>query len=61
MVLFDSHADHPGVIFDDCLTAEAAPKLAGYDIRHIRRLALAGTLDAHRVGRSRLIKVSSLM
>ena len=24
MALFDSHADQSGVIFDDCLTAEAA-------------------------------------
>ena len=29
MVLFDSHTDHPGVIFDDCLTAEAASRLTG--------------------------------
>ena len=61
MVLFDSHTDHPDVIFDDCLTVEAASKLTGYNIQHIRRLALAGTLDAHRIGRSWLIKVSSLM
>ena len=60
MVLFDSQNDHPGVIVDNCLTAEAAAKLTGYNIQHIRRLALAGKLDAHRVGRSWLIKVSSL-
>jgi excisionase family DNA binding protein len=61
MVHFDSHIDQPGVIFDDCLTAEAASKLTGYNIQHIRRLALAGTLDAHRVGRSWLFKVASPM
>ena len=60
MFPFDSHTDQPGVIYDDCLTAEAASKLTGYNIQHIRRLALAGTLDAHRVGRSWLIKLSSL-
>ncbi|MBN1121547.1 MAG: helix-turn-helix domain-containing protein [Anaerolineae bacterium] len=60
MVLFDSYTDQSGVIFDDCLTAEAASRLTGYNIQHIRRLALSGTLDAHRVGRSWLIKLSSL-
>lgn len=60
MVLFDSQIEQSGVIFDDCLTAEAASRLTGYNIQHIRRLALSGTLDAHRVGRSWLIKLSSL-
>lgn len=31
MVHFDSHIDHPGVIFDDYLTAEAASRLTGYN------------------------------
>ena len=60
MFLFDSQTDQPGVIYDECLTAEAASKLTGYNIQHIRRLALSGTLEAHRVGRSWLIKLSSL-
>jgi hypothetical protein len=36
-MFFDSYTDHPGVIFDDCLTAEAASELTGYNIQHIRR------------------------
>ena len=39
MFLFDSHTDEPGVIYYECLTAEAASKLTGYNIRHIRLLA----------------------
>ncbi len=52
--------DSPGVVLDGCVTAEAAAKLTGYNLQHIRRLALAGKLDALRIGRSWLIKLSSL-
>jgi len=60
MGLFDSDREHPGIIFDNCLTSEAASELTGYNIQHIRRLVCAGKLDAYRVGRSWLIKMSSL-
>jgi excisionase family DNA binding protein len=52
--------DCPGVITEKCLTAEAAAALTGYNVQHIRRLAYAGKLEATQVGRSWLIKVSSL-
>jgi excisionase family DNA binding protein len=52
--------NHPGVIVEDCVTAEAAAELTGYNIQHIRRLAYAGKLEATQVGRSWLIKVRSL-
>ena len=57
--LFLRHND-PGVIVEDCITAEAAATLTGYNIQHIRRLISASKLDAIRVGRSWLIKVRSL-
>jgi len=52
--------DHPGVILEGCVTAEAAADLTGYNIQHIRRLACDGKLDAIHVGRSWLIKIRSL-
>jgi excisionase family DNA binding protein len=61
MVPFDLlAARHPGVILEGCVTAEAAADLTGYNIQHIRRLALAGKLEAIHVGRSWLIKISSI-
>ena len=60
MVLFHLQNDHPGVILEDCVTAEAAAELTGYNIQHIRRLTNAGRLEAIRVGRSWLIKVASI-
>ncbi len=60
MVLFDLHRQHPGIILDDSVTAEAAAQLTGYNVQHIRRLALSGKLEAIHVGRAWLIKVSSL-
>lgn len=59
-LIHDLHDDSPGVILDDCVTAEAAAELTGYNIQHIRRLAFAGKLEAYRIGRSWLIKVASL-
>jgi excisionase family DNA binding protein len=50
----------PGVIVDECVTAEAAAKLTGYNIQHIRRLTYAGKLEATQIGRSWLIKVKSI-
>lgn len=52
--------DRPGVIVEDCVTADAAARLTGYNIQHLRRLCLAGRLDATHVGRSWLIKVKSI-
>src|SRR5574341_979027 len=60
MVLLLFQSKHPGIIVDDCVTAEAAAELTGYNIQHIRRLTWAGKLDALRVGRSWLIKIKSL-
>ena len=60
MVLFDLYKQHPAIILDDCVTSEAAAQLTGYKIQHIRRLALAGKLEAVHVGWVWLIKVSSL-
>jgi excisionase family DNA binding protein len=60
MVPLFLRGSHPGVVVDDCVTAEAASELTGYNIQHIRRLTYAGKLDAIRVGRSWLIKVASL-
>ena len=54
------HGNSPGVVLDDCVTVQAASELTGYNVQHIRRLILAGKLDAYRVGRSWLIKVESL-
>jgi len=51
---------HPGVIVEDCVTAEAAAQITGYNIQHVRRLCFAGKLDAFHVGRAWLIKVESL-
>ena len=42
MVSLFLQTERPGVIVEDCLTAEAAARLTGYNIQHIRRLALAG-------------------
>ena len=53
-------SNHPGVVVDDCVTAEAASELTGYNIQHIRRLTYAGKLEATQVGRSWLIKVKSI-
>jgi excisionase family DNA binding protein len=53
-------SDSPGIILDNCVTAQAAAKLTGYNLKHIRRLALAGKLEAIWIGRSWLIKVESL-
>ncbi|MBN1313141.1 MAG: helix-turn-helix domain-containing protein [Anaerolineae bacterium] len=60
MVPFDLARHHPGVILEGCVTAEAAADLTGYNIQHIRRLALAGKLEAIHVGRSWLIKIKSI-
>jgi excisionase family DNA binding protein len=60
MVSLLLRSEHPGVIVEECLTAEAAADLTGYNIQHIRRLAYAGKLDAVHVGRSWLIKVKSI-
>jgi excisionase family DNA binding protein len=60
MVSLFLQTEHPGVIVENCVTAEAASELTGYNIQHIRRLAYAGKLDAIHVGRSWLIKVGSL-
>jgi predicted lysophospholipase L1 biosynthesis ABC-type transport system permease subunit len=60
MVSLLLRTDHPGVILDNCVTAEAAAALTGYNIQHIRRLCYAGKLDSIHVGRSWLIKVRSL-
>ena len=59
-LIHDLSKDTPGVVLDDCVTAQAAADITGYNIQHIRRLALAGTLDAYRVGHSWLIKLRSL-
>jgi hypothetical protein len=58
--LFIHDNRHPGVINEDCVTAEAASELTGYNIQHIHCLCYVGKLDALRVGRSWLIKVQSL-
>ena len=63
MVYFDQinqQLESPGVILEGCVTAEAASKLTGYNVQHIRRLAWAGKLEAIHVGRSWLIKLTSL-
>ena len=60
MLLTNLRGDHPGVILEDCVTAEAAADLTGYNIQHIRRLAYAGKLEAIHVGRSWLIKIESI-
>jgi excisionase family DNA binding protein len=60
MASFDSWRGTDGVVFDQCVTAEAASRLTGYNIQHIRRLTYAGKLDAIRVGCSWLIKVKSI-
>jgi excisionase family DNA binding protein len=60
MASFYFPADHPGVVLEGCVTAEAASELTGYSIQHLRRLTLEGRLDALRVGRSWLIKIKSL-
>ena len=58
--ILDTGKLNAGIILHDCLTAEAAAKVSGYNIQHIRRLAFAGKLEAYKVGRSWLIKVESL-
>ena len=58
------HADDDrsakGIILDDCVTAETAAALTGYNIQHVRRLAYDGKLEALRVGRAWLISVDSI-
>lgn len=54
------HDNRSGIIVEDCVTAEAASRLTGYNIQHIRRLCFSGRLSAIRVGRSWLITVESL-
>ena len=60
MVSLFIQGSQPGVVIGDCVTAEAASKLTGYNIQHIRRLTYAGKLEAFRIGRSWLIKIESL-
>jgi excisionase family DNA binding protein len=61
VVLFDlTEQTSSGVILEGCVTAEAAAKLTGYNIQHIRRLAWDGKLEALHIGRSWLIKLTSL-
>ena len=52
--------NYPGIVTEQCITADAAAALTGYNIQHIRRLVLSGRLNAIRVGRSWLIKIESL-
>jgi hypothetical protein len=33
-----------GIVLDDCVTAETAAALTGYNIQHIRRLAYDGKI-----------------
>ncbi len=40
----------PDVIVEECVTAEAAARLTGYDIQHVRRLTYAGKLEATQDG-----------
>ncbi len=49
-----------GIIVDDCVTAETAAALTGYNIQHIRQLAFEGKLEAVHVGRAWLISPESL-
>lgn len=60
MTLFNEYPNHPGVILTPSLTAEAAADLTGYNIQYIRRLCYEGRLEATHVGRSWMIKLSSL-
>jgi len=60
MASLDLWQSTDGFIREQCVTADAASRLTGYNIQHIRRLICAGRLDALRVGRSWLIKVNSL-
>jgi len=68
MVLFDSSTigleddsrSAKGIILADCVTAETAAALTGYNIQYVRRLAFEGKLDALRVGRAWLIDIKSL-
>jgi hypothetical protein len=46
----DDSRSAKGIILDDCVTAETAAALTGYNIQHIRRLAYDGKLEAVRVG-----------
>lgn len=51
MVLFDLFTNsHPGVILDNCVTAEAASKLTGYNIQHMRRDKLDALVKVHGYG-----------
>ncbi len=49
-----------GIVVDDCVTAETAAAVTGYNIQHIRRLAFEGKLEAVHVGRAWLIRRESL-
>jgi excisionase family DNA binding protein len=56
----DDDRSAKGIVLDECVTAETAAALTGYNIQHIRRLAYDGKLEAVRVGRAWLIKLESL-
>jgi excisionase family DNA binding protein len=56
----DDDRSAKGIILDDCVTAETAAALTGYNIQHVRRLAYDGKLEAVRVGRAWLISLESL-
>jgi excisionase family DNA binding protein len=56
----DDDRSAKGIILDECVTAETAAALTGYNIQHIRRLAFDGKLEALRVGRAWLISLESL-
>ncbi|MBN1429063.1 MAG: helix-turn-helix domain-containing protein [Anaerolineae bacterium] len=56
----DDNRSAKGIILDDCITADTAAALSGYNIQYIRRLAYEGKLEAVRVGRAWLIKRASL-
>jgi hypothetical protein len=52
----DDDRSAKGIILADCVTAETAAALTGYNIQHIRRLAYDSRLEAVRVGRAWLIE-----
>jgi excisionase family DNA binding protein len=56
----DDDRSAKGIVLDECVTAETAAALSGYNIQHVRRLAYEGKLEAVRVGRAWLIKLDSL-
>jgi excisionase family DNA binding protein len=59
-VCSDDERSAKGIILDDCVMAETAAALTGYNIQHIRRLAYDGKLEAVRVGHAWLITLDSL-